>query len=319
MQLHAFSLRPRSAFGTPLAGDTLFGQLCWAVRERFGEARLCELLAGYTEGHPFMVASDGFPAGFLPRPGLPDALFNDGIAPDQRKAARRLQWLPFDALAQPAHVWPSLAVDLASRKSPHSQLAHGSTTVLTQNTINRLTGTTGTGPFAPRQVERFALGTDEGLEVYVVIDEHRFAVSDVRTLLTDIGLFGFGRDASTGLGKFEVGPSRPIVWPVTESRHAITLAPCAPNPVQLDSAQCFYLPQTRFGRHGNVLVRSGNPFKRPVQYMKTAAFLSFTEPSRALWHGTGLGGARQPISLTLPETVHQGYAPVVPVASGEHA
>lgn len=58
MKLYRFTLTPQSAMGTPLVGDTLFGQLCWAVRNRFGEARLSELLEGYTAQRPFMVVSD---------------------------------------------------------------------------------------------------------------------------------------------------------------------------------------------------------------------------------------------------------------------
>ena len=68
MDNYQVTLQPRSAFGTPLAGDTLFGQLCWAIRERFGEARLTSLLEGYTEANPFLVVSDAFPAGWVPRP-----------------------------------------------------------------------------------------------------------------------------------------------------------------------------------------------------------------------------------------------------------
>ncbi len=65
MKLYRFTLTSQSAMGTPLVGDTLFGQLCWAVRNRFGEARLTALLEGYTEQRPFMVVSDAFPQNFL--------------------------------------------------------------------------------------------------------------------------------------------------------------------------------------------------------------------------------------------------------------
>ena len=53
MKLYRFTLTSQSAMGTPLVGDTLFGQLCWAVRNRFGEARLTALLEGYTEQRPY--------------------------------------------------------------------------------------------------------------------------------------------------------------------------------------------------------------------------------------------------------------------------
>ena len=44
MKTYRLTLRPLTAFGTPLAGDTLFGQLCWALRHRLGNAALTRLL-----------------------------------------------------------------------------------------------------------------------------------------------------------------------------------------------------------------------------------------------------------------------------------
>ena len=65
------TLQPQSPFITPLASDTLFGQLCWAIRHRFGEAKLTQLLDGYTESQPFVVLSTALPRGYLPRPTVP--------------------------------------------------------------------------------------------------------------------------------------------------------------------------------------------------------------------------------------------------------
>ena len=68
---HRATIALHTPFGTPLAGDTLFGQLCWALREAAGGEALGKALEGYTLGKPWLVVSDGFPAGCLPRPTLP--------------------------------------------------------------------------------------------------------------------------------------------------------------------------------------------------------------------------------------------------------
>ena len=73
MNSFRLTLHPRSAFGTPLAGDTLFGQLCWALRHLLGNTRLNTLLDGYTNGQPFAVISDALPKRFLPLPILPSS------------------------------------------------------------------------------------------------------------------------------------------------------------------------------------------------------------------------------------------------------
>ena len=59
--------------------------------------------------------------------------------------------------------------------------------------------------------------------------------------------------------------------------HALTLAPCAPAPQALEASACYYQPQTRFGRHGNLAAMGGRPFKRPVIGLRTAAFLTFCQ------------------------------------------
>ena len=303
METYLLTIQPHSAFGTPLAGDTLFGQLCWAVRERFGQARLTSLLEGYTEGRPFLAVSDAFPAGWLPRPQLPSFLLGRDIDPAQRKMEKQKVWLPARDAGLPLRDWLARAESLPAVR--HS--------VVTQNMINRFTGTTGTGPFAPRQVSRLNHGCGAALDIYCVVDTSRLALSELAQVVTDIGHTGYGRDASTGLGKFALGAARAHHWPAGESTHALTLAPCAPEPAALAPLLCFYQPLTRFGRHGNVAALIGQPFKRPVLTLRTSAFLTFRDDRVPALHGTGLGGTRQPLSAAIPATVHQGYAPLVPL------
>jgi CRISPR-associated protein Csm4 len=298
-----FTLKPLTPFGTPVAGDTLFGHVCWAVRERDGERRLIELLEGYTSGRPFLVASDGFPEGFIPRPTAPEFVLGSTVDPSQRKRARTHRWLPADGVGRPIQRWMDRVAESDIVK----------TFVVSQNTINRLTGTTGTDQFAPRQVDRTFFADGKRLDVYTALDEERLSAAAVKGLLEDIGLHGYGRDATTGLGKFEVLPGSEQASPIDSNQYWLTLAPCAPDPAAVDVEGCWYLPLTRFGRHGNLAVTLGNPFKSPVLMAATGALLKSREPTRWTFHGRGLGGPNNPISAVLPDTVHQGYAPVVPL------
>ena len=50
-----FTLTPKTAFATPLVGDTLFGQCCWVIRHILSAEKLTEILTGYTDHKPFMV------------------------------------------------------------------------------------------------------------------------------------------------------------------------------------------------------------------------------------------------------------------------
>lgn len=306
MRTLRLTLRPASAFGTPLAGDTLFGHLCWMLREGFGEGRLAKLLDGYTDGRPFAVLSDAFISGFVPRPTLPDFVLGREIDPAKRKEGRKKVWLPVSGAHLPLLQWLECAV------APDKQF-QAKPDVLIQNTINRLTGTTGTGMFAPRQVERTGYATGARLDLYTMLDEQRIDTETLVKSLRNIGLYGYGRDATTGLGKFEVLDWSECSWPNSGSKLVMTLAPCAPQPAQLDATRCFFEPLTRFGRHGNVAVLSGQPFKRPLLIMRRAAVLTLRVACQDGFHGNGVGGVRQALSKAIPETVHQGYAPVLPL------
>jgi CRISPR-associated protein Csm4 len=298
-----FTPRPRSAFATPLAGDTLFGQLCWTARERFGETGLKDLLGGYTDGQPFLVVSDGFPSGFLPRPTAPDfALGLTAVDPARRKQARTHRWLPAGPADRPISQWIKEVAASDAVKS----------LVLTQNTINRYTGTTGEGPFAPRQVDRSFFSAEARIDVYAVIDD-QLSARTLRLLLADVGSHGYGRDATTGLGKFEVEQAAETSQPQRQSHHWLTLAPCQPDPEQLDADGCYYAPLTRFGRHGNIAAVTAQPFKRPLLMIATGALLKSREPAQWAFHGRGLGGSSNRVSNVILDTVHQGYAPVLPL------
>jgi CRISPR-associated protein Csm4 len=305
-------IAPLSAFGTLPKGDTLFGQLCWAVRNRFGEDRLRELLKGYTTGNPFAVVSDAFPAGHLPRPVLPGHWFVP-LPGGNHKAAKKLTWLPEQRLTEPAETYlkycrkeDDVPGGVALRSQPH-------------NVIDRRTGTTSDlfAPYAMTQLwysQRDSSGglrIEVRLDIRIVFDKERLALADLKSMLIDIGELGFGRDASIGLGKFRVEAFEQVSLPQAPDADAwLTLAPCAPQGMGLDPTRSFYQVFTRFGRHGDMAVHTGRPFKAPVLLAQTAAVLVPKHYQARLFVGQGLGGDGS-LSKAIPETVHQGYAPVV--------
>lgn len=312
MECLRVSLRPLSAFGGPIRGDTLFGQLCWAVRNRWGEERLEELLRGYTEGQPFAVCSDAFPAGHLPRPALPLHRFAE-VADADRKAIKRRRWLPWDALNRPVAQWLAELRTETELLSALGSAGRALTEVHAQphNSINRLTGTTGRGAFAPYTLDQHWFPAGLPLECYVLVDPQRLSVDDAGRLLADIGLAGYGRDAGIGLGKFAVEQLRPDTLPRQPDANAcFTLAPCAPQGLGYDPEGSHYAVFTRFGRHGDRAVHTGRPFKSPVLLADTGAVLTPPSLPASSFVGQGLGG-NGVLSNAIAETVQQGYAPFI--------
>ena len=309
MKSYKLTLTLQSAFATPLKGDTLFGQLCWAIRNRLGVDALTDCLAGYTNAQPFAVVSDAFPEGYFPLPKLPSCFYQLPENPD-RKAIKKQTWLPEVAVQQPIKQWLSQAVkakDLVSENQlseKHPQ-AH--------NTINRQTNTTGEGGFAPYSVEQEWFVQDLRWSIYLLLDTERLSVEDCRQCLEDIGLFGFGKDASIGLGKFIIDDFQEYVLPSQANANAcLTLASCAPQGLGFNSQHSYYQLFTRFGRHGDIAVhQEGKPFKNPVLLAQTAAVFS-TPPPKFGFIGQGIGGNGE-LSKTLHAAIHQGYAPMLAI------
>ena len=306
-------IRPLSAFGTPPKGDTLFGQLCWAIRNCFSEERLIKLLEGYLEGCPFAVLSDAFPVGFFPCPALPGHWFGELVDIDRKEAKKRI-WLPEKHCSEPVREWLKLCRKADSipggafhaRPQPHNQ-------------IDRRTGTTGEG-FAPYIMTQYwyrsvPAGDESGmpsrLTIYVVYDEERITSEELGQLFADVGEIGFGRDASIGLGKFSIESFENCSLPMQpDSNVWMTLAPCAPQGMDLDPGRSFYKVFVRFGRHGDVAGHADNPFKSPVLLCQTAAVLTPRHYETRSFAGQGLGGEGT-LSKAIPDTVNQGYAPVL--------
>jgi CRISPR-associated protein Csm4 len=325
MQSFCATLTPLSAFATPLKGDTLFGQLCWAIRNRYGERRLTQLLDGYTHGKPFAVISDAFPEGYLPVPKLPSCFYRLPENPD-RKAIKKLAWLPEAQMQQPVNEWLCHAVNnkaiasamLAKTGALKQSTAHNAHNLSEvhprpHNTINRQTNTTGEGGFAPYSVEQEWFIPGLLWSLTVLLDESRISADECKQCLEDIGLFGYGKDASIGLGKFQIDGFQEQPLPKQDNANAcLTLAPCAPQGLGFASEHSYYQLFTRFGRHGDIAVhQEGKPFKNPVLLAQTAAVFATKQPTSG--HiGQGIGGNSQ-LSKTLPDTIHQGYAPVLPI------
>lgn len=307
MQSYRYTLVPLRAFGTPLAGDTLFGQLCWTLRHQLGNQRLNALLDGYTSGQPFTVVSDALPAGHVPLPSVPSALWQ--ASDTDRKKLKKKRWLPTAALALPFATWQSQAQSDAE-VAPQTERAQP------HNTINRETGTTGEGQFAPYAMPQIWFHPAMRFDLYVVLDETRLSQAEFSTALDYMGATGFGRDASIGLGKFErMGDVTVTTWPTIAGANSYaTLGPCAPQGQGFCPVRSTYQVATRFGRHGDAAVQSGQPFKRPVLLAKAGGvFWPETLDSACTFIGQGLGGPGNPVSLAMPETVQQGYSPVIAI------
>ena len=306
MTRYCVQIHPLSPFASAMTGGMLFGHVAWSVREAFGEERLTALLEGYCSGRPFAVLSDAFPHGFVPVPAVPAHVWRRAESVKDRKRLKSLKWLPVEALCKSPIAWQKEARDnigvSATQEGPFVREVWR-----THNSISRLTGTTGEGPFAPYDVSANVFARGQTLDLYVDLDEERLSADELKGLLEAVGGFGFGRDASTGAGKFDVAAMAKLPENAP-SRGWLALSASAPSGCGFDGDLSFYRSITYFGRHGNVRANEGTPFKKPIVLADTGAFFWCAEPRAMQWTGKGIFG-----HSAYADAVHQGYAPLLPV------
>jgi len=224
--LTRYSLRLRSALGSPMKSDTLSGQLLCAYREKHGESALESLLEKIRQGElPFRL-SDVFPRGYLPIPifpPVPRRLF-------QSLADRHCQGDRYEALKRQKQRRKELKfltesewVNLRSNASLYSLLDdwlsrkpemnwRTKTVAEMHNVIDRhlnqslksggIFTVENTWVGNPKQ-QRNHLGTELiKMDLYAQVQTE--FKDEFEDLLRRIGMTGFGRDASVGLGHFEV-------------------------------------------------------------------------------------------------------------------
>lgn len=337
MKLYEITIRPISGFGTKLKGDTLFGHFCWQV---FHDQ---SLLNGGLEKHiriyperPFAVFSSAFPKlvnssiqYVLKRPDLP--IFFP-FPPKEQEREQRILALKENKKKKWMVVKGELGIDLLgarflsdsdlideiskqvtwqtrrqSRKARYRQFV--ATFSQPHNTINRLTQTTGTGMFAPYTQEIIHYYPETELVIFVNIDESSTDIERISKALERIGNWGYGKDASIGMGRFKLGKYKELPFlEIGDSNACYTLAPSVPQ--QNIFTKTYFKPFTRFGKHGDELARSPNPFKKPVIMADEGAVL--IPKDKKVFEMPYLGKAISGISKSLAETIVQGYSPYLP-------
>lgn len=291
MKLYKTTITPLSSFGTTLKGDTIFGHICWAICLK-NKNRLNELLKGY-EKEPFLVVSDAFVSGYFPKPTAPSTMLGENLA--DKKVNRKKVWLNRKDLQNG---------DFSLAKSDDELKKPMVTFLSIKNKINRLTFTTDGGDFAPYSMSEYMTVPQD---VYFLLDTDKMSLDELKDAFSLVGKMGYGKKASIGKGRFEVGEFCEIESFFNENSNAfMTLSPSSLE----NFSEIYYEPFTRFGKHGASLA-SDKPFKSPVLLAQSGALIvpnddEKTKIQKAAYIGKGIKG-----HSSHEESVQQGYAIVV--------
>jgi CRISPR-associated protein Csm4 len=288
MGLLRATLRLTAPLGSELIGPTLFGRLCWLVAEGEG----ADALARFLDPAAMWRLSDAFPHGFLPRPltaprplGARDPTALKKLK--KRALVRRETWLARRA------AWDETALDpdrdLADAPRLEQRRAH--------NVVDRRgRGTLETGGlFFLTEDWRCAREETARLDLYIETGD---APECVRRRLADLGAEGFGRDASTGRGRWTVEAVAPDPELAEGPRagRRMSLSRGALDASTMREALWKLAPH--FGKAGPQVTASGaSPFKKPA--LLTQPGLTFRAEGPGPWGRwvTGAHPARPEIGL----------------------
>jgi CRISPR-associated protein Csm4 len=338
LKLYEIIIEPISGIGTPLKGDTMFGHFCWQVAyvPDLVEGGLESLIGSYAQ-RPGVVFSSAFPVlesgqfrYALKRPDIPLSILFPSKSGDrihamkERKENKKKRWM---LVEKDLRIVPDKAqcidgselVEMirAGDRKIRSKAETGTSPTRFErvfpqphNTINRMTGTTGTGEFAPFTLDSIHYHPGTRLVVFVLIDEAITTVDRVAKALRSIGKFGFGRDASTGLGRFSVIGHNEHEVPAPGGANSLyCLSPCVPERGTFTDA--YFSPFVRFGKHGDRLGATRLPFKNPVLMADEGAV--FVPADSSAFDQGYFGRAVTDLSRAEPHTVAQGYSVCLPM------
>ncbi len=290
MKLYKTTITPVSNFSTPLKGDTLFGQICWSVRYSFGKERLEELLENY-EISPFLIVSDGFASGYLPKPNMPSKLLGEDKL--DKKISRKNIWLTFEELQKGSYRQARSDKDISNRQRKISVL---------RNSIDYKNFTTGNSTFAPYDSEEISLSSQD---IYLLVDENKLSLKDLETAFEVFAQNGYGKDTTIGKGRFKFEKFKEF-HTNNNSKRYMALSPFSPK--NLKCKNLYYEPFSRFGKFGADRAFK-NAFKKPILMANSTSVVEFENLQNIRYIGSCIKG----ISKLYTDTVHQGYSIVIPI------
>jgi len=285
MKLYKAVINPISNFSTPLKGDTFFGQMCWGVKYIYGENKLKTLLQNYDK-KPFLVVSDGFVSGYLPKPKMPSILLGEN--PDEKKQNRKKVWLSVD----------DFFVANFSKAKTNKEVGEDKEIFVVRNSINYKIFTTDESGFAPYSESEVLLTKKD---IYFLINEEIFSLEEFKKILNFIAISGYGKDTTIGKGRFEVEKIEEF-----QNKKAKKFMSLSPIRIEgIEAKNIYYDVFIRFGKLGYERANT-NPFKKPIVFADTGSVFEFEEAKKIDY----LGKAIKNIS-TYEDVVHQGYSIVL--------
>ncbi|MDX9978278.1 MAG: hypothetical protein RBS16_09655 [Candidatus Cloacimonadales bacterium] len=282
-----------SPLSTELDSDTIFGHFCWSLRYLKGKDKLVDFLDKLKAREVSFVLSNGFQDKLLPMPKLPlDSDARNRLQQkhkfryeDKRKEIKSMNSIPLSLLKDlyenislerfiDEHYSGNIDLLTAQKKTKMA-------TIITHNTINRLTGTTSADMENLYQeiTQFYPLNT----QFYSWLKTDYFDLNEVEEIFIAITNLGYGKNKNIGKGNFDIEVSESDeLLPVTSKTNAwLLLSNCVPN--EDDTTNVLYNSKVKFGKLGGNYALKESPFKHPIfMFTPGSLFISTKEPKGSI-------------------------------------
>ena len=314
MQLLRYIVRPLSPWGTPLRSDTLAGLLLWRIAERQGPAACRKAIDAFRAGEPPFVLSSALPLGTVSNPRLPPMSrprFRQWVEKGEFRNADGKPLELFTALQTykrfrkmphlPVDVWTGHAMNLSLRplfawycqQDTAKTAATSRESVEPHVAINRQSGTAAEGALFFNRLTWFAEGA--AFHLYA----RGADPAALLELLAEAGDLGFGRDASTGKGRFAVEQDAAFDPATLENDgpHSLLCSVCAA--MDMSALDGWYAVEAKRGKAGTGF---GSPHKAPMLLVQEGSVLRTLPQGPYLLEGVHVNPAVVQVTqpLTLP-------------------
>ena len=262
MEYAKLILRPTSPIISELQSDTIFGHFAWGIFFVYGEDRLKELLKDFKE-KPFIIFSDGFIKGFLPKPFLEPYLPKDSelkYAKEVKKKSLIDKEFIFNNIDNLND--NKIFQYLKEKKYKFEQELN----ITQKNSINRNSNLVTEGLYTIK--EKFV---NQDYEIYFAYQD--ISKEEIEQIFNFIAKRGYGKDKSAGKGKFTFR----IDWNFKEKKYFTTKKERFINLSTMFRSNNMHLLYgktiTKFPKAGGFYA-SSEPYKNPyIMYLPGSTFI----------------------------------------------
>lgn len=286
-------LTPRASFKTQLRSDTIFGLMCWGIEQVHGKNYLEDLLAAFHDQKPPFLISSAFPYRndgkkktlFLPKPtvGAPETEMTPGKMKSY-KDYKKVALLPddlFEKLRRGVISEKEFFDERMWENQPDPEITKDQ---IPHNNIDRLANTSKNLFYTEEYFIR-----NGGLYFFLKIFDKELEPK-LKGVLQFFEHTGFGGDASSGKGSFELEISESdFELNLSDSTGQMNLSLYLPGDEEIQfysghPSKVWYQLETRKGKVGGRLFTPANVWKKSVTVFKEGS--TFPKISGHQYYGT---------------------------------